>query len=188
MAKDRREYSKKYKQDNKEHIKKYNEDNKEYMKEYRKKYNEDNKIRIMARNKEYRENNKDKINDINRKYREENKDKINDRNRKYYEENKESTVKERMLRNAKSRSKKIGICFNISIDDIDIPTFCPVLGIQLKIGSGKMSENSPTLDRIIPSLGYVKGNISVISWRANKIKSDANIEELHKIINWLSAI
>ena len=58
---------------------------------------------------------------------------------------------------------------------------CPVLGIPLVIGEGACSDNSPSIDRIIPELGYVKGNIKVISRRANRIKNDATPDELFKV-------
>lgn len=44
-------------------------------------------------------------------------------------------------------------------------------------------DDSPSIDRIIPELGYTKGNIRVISNRANLLKSNATIEELQKVIN-----
>ena len=46
---------------------------------------------------------------------------------------------------------------------------CPVLGIPLKVnvGGNRMSDNSPTLDKFIPSKGYAKGNVQIINWRAN---------------------
>ena len=53
-----------------------------------------------------------------------------------------------------------------------MPSTCPVLGIPLVIGAGAMSANAPTLDRVVPSSGYVPGNVVVISWLANKIKGD----------------
>ncbi len=43
----------------------------------------------------------------------------------------------------------------------------------------------PTLDRIIPSRGYVRGNIAVISFRANFLKRDATLDELRKIIRYI---
>ena len=43
----------------------------------------------------------------------------------------------------------------------------------------------PSLDRIIPTKGYIPGNIAVISQRANCIKSDATSEEIEAVHNWL---
>jgi hypothetical protein len=72
--------------------------------------------------------------------------------------------------------------------DILIPSKCPVLGIPLmpNIGGGRQDDHSPTLDRIIPGKGYVPGNVVVVSWRANRIKSDATIEELKKVARFYS--
>ena len=47
-----------------------------------------------------------------------------------------------------------------------------------------MSDNSPTLDKFIPSKGYVKGNVQIISWRANSLKSDGSPDEWIKIAKW----
>lgn len=86
----------------------------------------------------------------------------------------------------KSRAKKLGIPFDLTIDDIIIPTHCPILGIELYRNEGKhgSNNNSPSIDRIIPSRGYVKGNISIISSRANAIKSNTTIQELEKILEY----
>jgi hypothetical protein len=59
-----------------------------------------------------------------------------------------------------------------------------VLGIVLEFG--KTSEkawrdNSPSLDRIVPEKGYVRDNVLVVSYRANRIKNDATISELQQI-------
>jgi hypothetical protein len=86
---------------------------------------------------------------------------------------------------AQARSKKYNLPFSITIDDIVIPEFCPILGIKLKFGTTADRQNSPSLDRIIPSLGYVPGNIMVISNRANIIKNNATTEELGKIYHFL---
>lgn len=45
-----------------------------------------------------------------------------------------------------------------------------------------MSLNSFSLDRIIPGKGYVVGNVRIISWRANQLKSNGTVEEFEKII------
>jgi hypothetical protein len=49
---------------------------------------------------------------------------------------------------------------------------------------GKPSPNSPSLDRIDNSKGYIEGNVIVVSWRANNLKRDASIQELQKIVEF----
>jgi len=95
--------------------------------------------------------------------------------------------REQLLISAKARAKKYNIPFNLTIDDIELRAYCPLLEIKLerkqygKVGS--FNPNSPSLDRIIPSLGYVKGNIEVISMKANIMKNNASIEELKTFAN-----
>jgi len=60
-----------------------------------------------------------------------------------------------------------------------------VLGIKLHKAVGVFAHHSPSLDRVVPNLGYVKGNVHVISWRANSLKKNATIEELEKIIQYM---
>lgn len=87
---------------------------------------------------------------------------------------------------ARDRAKKAGLEFNLTYDDIIIPDLCPILGLKLERNSGgKPSPRSPSLDRIIPALGYIKGNVRVISHRANTIKNDASIEELEAVIRYI---
>lgn len=87
---------------------------------------------------------------------------------------------------AQRRAHKRGIIFNITHEDINIPKVCPLLGIPLYRSKGRLfHDNSPSLDRIIPELGYVKGNIQVISFRANRIKCNASLEEIKTLVqNW----
>lgn len=89
-----------------------------------------------------------------------------------------------LCHNAKQRAKTKGLPFNITPEDIDIPATCPVLGIPLVKGD-KIHEGSPTLDRVIPELGYVRGNIRVISNRANRMKSNFLLEEFQRLVNYL---
>lgn len=90
-----------------------------------------------------------------------------------------------LLNGARQRAAKAGIPFDLTLADITIPATCPALGIPLVVGRGKVSDGSPTLDRIVPSLGYVRGNIAVLSLRANRIKNDATADELEQVLNWL---
>ena len=86
-----------------------------------------------------------------------------------------------MLIHAKDRAKQKGLSFNLEIQDIVIPARCPVLGIELKVAVGKAGKNSPSLDKIKPALGYVRGNVRVISWRANLLKNNATAAELRLV-------
>ncbi len=89
-----------------------------------------------------------------------------------------------LWREAKSRSKQRGIPFNIEVEDILIPEFCPVFGKKLAKSTGQgRNPYAPSLDRIVPVLGYVKGNIRVISWRANELKRDITPEEMEMMMN-----
>ncbi len=90
-----------------------------------------------------------------------------------------------ILQQAKRRAKLKSVPFDITIDDIEVPKVCPVLGLPLVVNQGHAKEDSMTLDRIVPELGYVKGNVAVISFKANTIKSNATVEELKKVIEWL---
>ena len=85
---------------------------------------------------------------------------------------------DRLYKITKKRAKKEGINFNIELSDLIIPKLCPIFKIPLFRGNGKRSNNSPSLDRIIPELGYVKGNVWIISDRANRMKSDMNEQDI----------
>lgn len=93
----------------------------------------------------------------------------------------------RMLAGAKNRAQDKGLMFNLHYEDIQIPNLCPVLKIPL-IPSQGMSDNSPSLDRKIPYLGYVKGNVQVISMKANRIKTDATSTEIEQVLEYVKQI
>ena len=93
-----------------------------------------------------------------------------------------------MLHAARSRSKKFGIEYDIDADDIVVPDTCPVLNIPLFIIGGRQTANSPSLDRIDNSKGYVKGNVKVISNRANLLKKDATLKELQALCRYMESV
>lgn len=99
------------------------------------------------------------------------------KNRKRYLEN---SPQKRMIWAARKRAKERGLPFNITEDDIVIPNVCPYLGIELTTSADKYGTRHTvcSLDRIVPELGYVKGNIEVISHQANTMKQAASKEEL----------
>lgn len=101
----------------------------------------------------------------------------------------ESTNHEKeLLQHAKNRAKKKGIFLDISTSDIVIPESCPILNIPLSRGPGRIHDGSPSLDRIDPAKGYSKGNVIVVSYRANRIRNDGTAEEHLKIADWMDAM
>ena len=96
-------------------------------------------------------------------------------------------VRSKLLRGAKRRALCSGLPFNLTIDDIHIPKICPVLGLPLEVCAGNSGATSPSLDRIVPSLGYTKGNVLVISGEANRLKSNATLEQLKRLVSYVSA-
>lgn len=109
----------------------------------------------------------------------------------YWHANVESKRIQYLVNRLKSKCQKDAIPFDLTADDVIVPTHCPVLGIALEFGKSdgeKWRDNSPSVDRIVPALGYVKGNIIVVSYRANRIKNDATIEELGKIARFYESL
>ena len=97
------------------------------------------------------------------------------------------TPEQKMLRRVKTRAIERGHDFDLDLVDIVIPDTCPILGIPLVVFKGRSGgqPNSPALDRIDNSKGYVKGNIMVMSHLANMMKSSATEEQLILFANWV---
>lgn len=83
-----------------------------------------------------------------------------------------------MWKAAKKRASERDLEFNIEESDIVIPDVCPILEVPLKFGTKGNYDYSPSLDRIDNTKGYIKGNIQVISKKANTMKNSATLQEL----------
>lgn len=87
---------------------------------------------------------------------------------------------------SKARAEKKGMGFDLDIKDIVIPTHCPVLGMQLELNNTHYTkDSSPSIDRIDNTGGYTKGNIRIISFKANRIKSNHTIEALRAVVKYM---
>lgn len=154
-------------------------------------YNARKKRERAAKASEYREtriawieSNRDKCREADRKWYYNNQQKSIDNKKRWSDAN----PKKRLVKNAKYRAKELGIEFNITCKDIIISSSCPVLGISLNTTPNMQTrDNSPSIDRIDNSKGYIKGNVAVISYRANRLKRDATIKELEDIIEYMKA-
>ena len=87
---------------------------------------------------------------------------------------------------ARKRAKTDNMEFNIGVEDIVIPTHCPILGIEL-FKNGNDKDNAPSIDRIDNTKGYIKGNVCIMSYKANRIKNDGTAEEHLKIAEFMMA-
>ena len=153
-------------------------------KEYDKKYYAKNKETIDERQRKYYEKNKEasreRRNESSRKYYEKNKEVVSERQSKYKKKNKEVGL----CSASKVRAKQKNLPFNLTSKYIKEiwpeDNKCPALGIDLKKGeeSGTGRRHAPSLDRIIPELGYMKGNVQIVSLLANQIMSDATPDQV----------
>lgn len=99
------------------------------------------------------------------------------------------TYKKHLLWRAKKRAEQKNIEFNLEISDILIPSVCPVFGFEFETGVGKgPSDKSPSIDRIDPKLGYIKTNIQIISFKANKIKNDCSLDDIEKVFLYMKSL
>lgn len=166
---------------NRAHANRHYWENPELCKGRVKQYREENKERVAARQKKWQEENKEHMAAYRRGYNEANKDRRKVLNKKWHEENPEQA----MLRYARIRARGRGRPCAIAEADIAILKVCPVLGIRMYRDGPH--DHVPSLDEVIPGLGYVPGNIAVISQRANRWKSDMTIDDVRKLLAYMES-
>lgn len=85
----------------------------------------------------------------------------------------------------RNRAKEKGLDFDLEPSDFVIPERCPITQLPLFFTDHATTDNTPTVDRIDNTKGYVKGNVAIISWRANKAKSDLSLEEIRALAKYV---
>jgi hypothetical protein len=131
-------------------------DNKTYQREYYQRNKEKIRVRLSAWQKANPE-----------KYRE------------YHARTKKKNPAKFLWSRCKCRAASLGLAFDIEPSDLVLPEYCPYLGTPITVEHGK--GNLPTaasVDRVDPTKGYVKGNVQIISRKANQMKQNASKEEL----------
>jgi hypothetical protein len=116
-----------------------------------------------------------------RKYAQEHSEDIKNYKKRYRETN----IQKVLLYSAKRRSIRKAVPFSLKEEDIIVPKRCPMLGIELVFGEGTAQANSPSIDEITPGIGYVPGNVQVISTKANSMKNNATVDELRMFADWI---
>lgn len=155
------------------------ENNPDALRVYAQTYARKNPEKLAARQREFREKNPEAHRIYNEKYAAKRREAL-----------KEGTAigllsyKRTMLNAARARARKAGVPFNLTVEDLHIPDRCPILGLELRFGVGMPTNNSPSLDKVVPSAGYVRGNCVIISNRANMLKSNATVVELQALASF----
>lgn len=92
-----------------------------------------------------------------------------------------------MLKELSRRARKRGKNFGILPEDIQpLPTHCPMLGVELDY-SGGGGPAAASVDRVDSSIGYVPGNVVIISKRANTLKNGSTVDEMKQIVAYLES-
>lgn len=130
-------------------------------------------------NGKWQERNPDRYRESSRRYHKKNKEKIQEYHRNYHSQVKRprriGNWIETKIAEIKKRSEKRKIPFNLEPCDLSpLPIFCDVFGIALDYKSGTDRRSWASVDRIRPELGYVKGNVRIISLAANMAKFDGD--------------
>jgi hypothetical protein len=157
-------------------------------KQYYKKYYLENKEVIKENLKDYYLKNKEEIFKRNKKWRSKNKDKIKQYLNKYL--SKDPTYQ--IFVSAKQRAKKKNLPFDIDKEYLKSiypkDSMCPALNVPFQIGflneNKKNKDYAPSLDRLVPKKGYVKGNVIIICNIVNRVKTNASLEIIEKVFNF----
>lgn len=138
----------------------------------------------LEHGRKYRESHKEQIKNYSEEYNM--RPAVIERKATWYQEKmSKMSIKERlelMVRRASHRAKLKKVNFDITWEDIEYVEICPILEITLNWGEtsneGGRNIDTPSLDRINPELGYIKGNVKIISNLANMMKNSANKEQI----------
>ena len=142
-----------------------------------------NRDKLLRQCKDYKAANPEVVKERVRKWQMDNKDKC----AKYSLTWRKNNLEKYMLSSAKTRAKEFGLEFDITIEDVQIPDVCPILGIKFAYPWEENYKHAfaPSLDRIDNSKGYVKGNVRVISDKANNCKKDLTQTEIENLLKYI---
>jgi len=140
------------------------------------------------RNRDWQSANPSAANLKNREWRKNNPEKSRAQGRKRYARKKAADPRKYMLTCARRRARVRGLECTIAVTDIIIPTHCPLLGTLLVVNEGAHGPNSPSLDRVFNSYGYVPGNVVVVSHQANARKGELSSPDLRTLTRNLARL
>ena len=129
-------------------------------------------------------------------YRQVNKEKVAAWKKDYYQQSRGTMAHSlrHLLYSAKTRANKNNLPFDLTMEWLEgsIVEHCPITLQRIdwakeQVIDGRLSPNSPSIDKHIPELGYVQGNCSIMSHRGNVIKSNGTIDEHRRVVQYMAA-
>lgn len=155
---------------------------KEEILEYGREYHKNNREELLAKQREYYKVTKGAS---QKKYYKNNKEKCIKVRQEYQKNLREVNPVHALYINLKSAAKQKKLEFSIDESDIRVPIMCPIMQIPLKFNNKVHKNDSPSVDRIDTSKGYIKGNIAVISYKANTCKNNLTLEEVRRLLQYM---
>jgi len=88
---------------------------------------------------------------------------------------------------ARSRAAQFKVPFDLTPEYLESiwTGECPVLKCKIEWETDRKNELAAELDRHVPHLGYVKGNVTFLSRKANRLKNNSSVEELTNLLEWM---
>lgn len=182
----RKEYLRKNKEKVAITLKKYVENHREQSRKSCKTYYANHKEQEKIKDKQYREKNKEKISKRNKEWTNKNKDKLKERDQNLRQKDPIAYL----CKSIEKRIKKSNMQYDPNIyillkNEYNKSNLCKCFGIEIQYNKNGHKDNSISIDRVNNNLGYIVGNVQLICYRANAIKSNSTIDELCRIIYYL---
>ena len=91
-----------------------------------------------------------------------------------------------ILSSSRRSARKRGVEFSLEPDDFSIPTHCPICSLEMvRASPTETPPNTFTVDRIDSAIGYIAGNVEIICFRCNTIKSYGTASDHRRIADYM---
>lgn len=123
------------------------------------------------------------LNCASREWRKNNPEKARQSRKTYRKEQSQSWARRVRLGGDGNERKGISVAHLMTLED-NHPN-CPSCGCRLDYSTAVGGDDKATLDRVIPSLGYIAGNVMPLCARENRLKQNAAPDDWHRLIAYV---